>query len=481
MPGVAAVAIYTRISRDAEGRSEGVTAQEKACRRYARQAWPERPVSVFTDNDLSAADPDTRRPGYEQLLTAIRRGQVSALVAVEQSRLTRQPAEWEALTLALSKAGIDEVHTTRKGIVSTRTRLVGRILAAVDAEEVERLRARVNDSLDALAARGRPSGGRSYGYEHAGERHARQLVVIPEEADVARWAAERVLAGWSLTSIAGDLDARQAPTARGGRWTSQTVRSILRSPTIAGLRVHRGEVVGEGDWEAILDRDTWEAVRAKLTGPTVVRSSDGQLRRVSRRRCTPRRYLLTGGIAVCGRCGTPLVAQQRRGRTPGSQPAYLCHPSNGGCSGIGILAEPLEAHVTKLVLEALASPNLRAALADDTRRAERDRLAGELAAVEARRAELARRWARGELQLAEWEAAREVLEVDGVRAADALAGLPTAAVLADPLAVLHGWGAMTLGERRQVIASLVTSVAVGPARPGSRRFDSGRVTPAWAH
>ena len=45
------------------------------------------------------------------------------------------------------------------------------------------------------------------------------------------------------------------------------VRRMLTSPSLAGLRVHSGEIVGAGNWPAILTEQTWRAVVSKLDRP----------------------------------------------------------------------------------------------------------------------------------------------------------------------------------------------------------------------
>lgn len=480
LDSVPSAAIYTRISKDVEGRSEGVKTQERKGRKLAAELFPDLPVVVYVDNDVSAASPGTHRPGYEALVAAIRRGDVAQVLAAEQSRLTRQVAEWEELTVVLARAGIDAVHTYRAGRIEVgRSKLLGRILAAVDAEEVERLRLRITDKLDALAAEGRPPGGRPFGYRAGVDELGRKTLEVDEaEADAIRWAAGAVLGGWSLTNVAATLAAQGVPTARGGRWSSTTVRAVLTKPSVAGLRVHRGEIVGRATWAAIIDEATWRQVTAVLGGPATVQRSDGGTYQVSRRRRPARRYLLTGGLARCGRCNAPLVAQQRSSRTAGSAPAYLCHPTRGGCSGIGIGAEPLEAYVAEQLLEELDRPDfLRELAADDD--GAREAVTTQLGQLEERRAELARMWAAGTLSAGEWTAARTVLESDQHRLQGELAGLPSPTIDVDPAVIREGWGLMTLDERRQVLALFIESVVVGPAQPGTRRFDPDRVRVAW--
>ncbi|MBX3313838.1 MAG: recombinase family protein [Actinobacteria bacterium] len=478
------IATYARISRDADGRAEGTEQQRKKATAYAAKTWPDATVVHYADNDLSAADPGTHRPGYHALLDAVRRGEVDGVVVAEQSRFTRQPAEWEEALVTLSLAGIEEVHAYRGSPIPVRgSRLVGRILAAVDAEEVERLRARVVERLDTLAAEGRPPGGPSYGYDRSTDDNGRKVLIVNEaEADVIREMADRVLAGWSLTRIAADLSERGVPTARGGRWAATTVRSTVTRPTLAGLRVHRGEVVGEGTWTPILPVSMWRQVCAVLDGPVNVSRPDGTTyhRSSRRRQRSGRRYLLTGGVARCGRCGAALVAQQRRSRAGGRQPSYLCPPrERGGCAGIGILAADLENYVSELLLDKLAQPDFLAALAkggtDD-----REQIVADLAALESRSAELAGTWAAGGLSSADWKAAREVLDAERGRLTSALADLPVPVDFGiAPSELGTAWVNMNLDERRAIIGRFLESVVVLPAQPGTRWFDPGRVQEKW--
>jgi DNA invertase Pin-like site-specific DNA recombinase len=121
------------------------------------------PVVVFCDNDLSAANGD-HRPGLDALIAAVRRGEIAQVVCAEQSRLTRRPAEWEDLVVTLAKAGIAELHTYRKGVVNVSgSKLVGRILSAVDAEEIEVLRPGCGTSLSGSPRRADRAAGESLG------------------------------------------------------------------------------------------------------------------------------------------------------------------------------------------------------------------------------------------------------------------------------------------------------------------------------
>ncbi|MGH9247276.1 MAG: recombinase family protein [Acidimicrobiales bacterium] len=467
------VAVYVRISKDKQGRAENVETQEKHGRRYAKSDWPGVPVAVYCDNDLTAADPDTFRPDYDRMLTDIRLGRVVHVVSADQDRLTRQPSEWEDLVVVLGSAGITETHGYRDGITPVKgSKLVGRVKAAVSAEYVEGIKVKVNEKLDELAAQGRPAGSVVFGYRHATDAEGRKTLEVDEsQAPAIRFAAESVLAGWSLSNIANHLRESGYVGAHGGKIAATTVRQMLTNPTVAGLRVHRGEIIGRGNWTPILDGATWRAVGAKLGGARTVNRSDGGtyvIRKFEPRKA--RRYLLTGGIAVCGVCGHPLIGSNKW-RRPGPDgtrdpwPYYFCHPKVGGKACVGTEAEPLERHVRDELLARIdADPGFLEQLAVDDHAAEREQILRELAGLDERRAELSRLWALGERSSEEWAAAREVLDEQQARLNIRLGELPAPAEHAVDLTALPtAWPNMTLDERRQALLFVRTRVTMHPA------------------
>jgi site-specific DNA recombinase len=115
---------------------------------------------------------------------------------------------------------------------------------------------------------------------------------------LVREAAERVLTGYGLMTIARDWNRRGVPGATEQPWTAKTLRKVLLSARIAGLREHgvdrSGKVLGAlspAVWEGAIDRRTWDHVRSILLNPE-------RLTTVG----TPTRYLLTG-LIFCGVCG----------------------------------------------------------------------------------------------------------------------------------------------------------------------------------
>lgn len=494
------VALYTRLSPKPNGGYEGVDDQITWGTSYAAKAWAGEPIEVFADRGKSAGRDDVRRADFDRLREWVQAGKVTHLWSVEQSRLTRREIEWFEFAADLDAAGITELHTNRDGIVRVGDEVAG-IKAVLSASERKKMLRRLHDTLSEKAAKGEPPGVRPFGYAHAmtkddvvvlrkdivnvPEGWTRTYAVVEDQAEAIRFAAEKVLAGWSLASLAAELDGRGVRGTHGGKVTSGTVKSWLTSPSIAGQRVHAGEVVGQGNWPAILDAATFRTVGAKLTGPRTVQRADGGTYEVgTAHQGNPgRRYLLTGGLAVCDVCDAALmgsVKQLRNAQGVRSKPYLLCHPSKGkGC--LGIMLPEVEEHVVEELFKHLDSPEFRDAQADDDHEADRARLVTALVDIEGQRRELAAMWGRRELTTAEWKTAKDELTVQEDQMNADLAVVPQTSVPVTGAEAREDWPDLTLDEQRAFIRRFVAKVTIHRAtRHGRPGLDTERVGIEWA-
>jgi hypothetical protein len=272
----------------------------------------------------------------------------------------------------------------------------------------------------------------------------------------------------------------------------EAVRRMLVAPSVAGKRVH-GEKIYPGNWTPILDTDTWEEVRARLDAPRTVQRSDGGTSTVGRRHAhrppAGRRYVLTGGLAVCAVCGHDLIGtakkpRLRKGESPDDRrpavPWLLCHIARGGRGCVGVQLDPVESYVAGRLFDELDKPAFLRALAADEHAAERDRLTRALSALDRKRETLADRWADDDITDGEWKAARDGLDRRETDLRAELAGIPARPVQLDGIErARQSWPAMTLDERRTLIRLFISRVVIHPAVPGSKVFDPDRIEIVW--
>ena len=474
-----AVAVYARASLDRTERRISVSRQVERCRKLVEDRWPGSAVTVFEDNNLSGSDPQIVRPGFDALLAAIQRGDVEQVVAHEQSRLTRQPSQWDALVVAMCRSRIPEVHTVQQGSipVAPGARILGRVMAVVDADESERIKLRALAMHEQLALEGRPNGGRYYGLQRVyGTDRRPSLQHHPDEVPVVRRICAQLAAGVPAGRVADELTEEGVPTGRGGRrWWSQTVLNVARRPHVAGLRSHNGRLVAAGTWEPIIPREHWERLQVVINS-----------RRTGVPR--PRRWLLSGGLAVCAKCGTPMTAaQQPRPRLPGGYvTVYACSVRSwvpGACGSVSLgPADLIEQIVSEAFFEAVDSPRFAALLGRDNGAARR--AAERMTTAEARVARAAELFGQGEINEDTWRRMHAPAHEEATRARLELERLSGAGVHLPPAGSLRsGWGDMTLAQRRVAVGRVIDKVLIKPRtaqRPADQRVRIlGRLELMW--
>lgn len=445
------VAIYCRISRDRVGAGLGVERQEKDCRELARKnKW--KIVSVHVDNDISAYS-GKPRPGYLRLLEQVRVGEVDAVACWHTDRLHRNPVELESWIDAAQVHGV-AVHTVKAGPLDLATpagRMVARQLGAVARYEVEHRSERVRAAKLDAASRGSWRGGRRpFGYDGDG------VTVREDEAKIVDEMSARALAGESLHSLARELNTKGVLTSAGGAWKPPELRSLLLRARNAGLIEHEREIVGEAEWAAIVDRETWEAVRRLLTSPG--RRSGGYVERV----------WLGSGLFRCGVCndGATMISATSNTKKQGGgfAPSYSC--VNG--KHISRAAQILDDMVSDLVIERLSRKDARLLLAPKAKKADVTKLLARREGVTSKLNELAGLFADGAITGAQLAEATRKLRVEGEgidAQLAASAGSSALAGIADAKDKRAAWENASLSRRKAVVAELFT-VTIMPAPKG---------------
>lgn len=438
--------VYTRVSKDADGTSVSPAAQLAECtQEAARRGWPE--PEHRSDVDLSAWRKSTHRPAWQSILDGIAAGEVDGLIVHHLDRLMRQVRDLEQLIDAIDERGgkfpIYSVH----GDLDLSTpdgRALARILVTIAQKESDDKSRRLKLVLGANAREGKPHGGKiPYGWQ------ADRVTLQPTEAGVLRELVEWVLNGMSLSECARRLNDAGVSTRQGGRWYPTSIRQMLVNPRLAGLRVHRGVVVGEGQWEPLIDEATHLQLVSLLDRPDAEHST----------RLT---YWLAG-LLECGVCGGKL-----RSRQTGQVRIYACRRDAGGC-GLSINGELSEKLLEVCVVELWRHHKVKERPVNDVDVAA---IHEQLAALESRRDELTRDfYVERRITQSEFDVARTALND-----------------LIDPLVsklrelrereeggvdVAERWAELTAADRRDVTHRMFPRIVVGPAVRG-RRFDPTR-------
>lgn len=454
--------IYARVSDDDKRLRRSVGEQEQECQQEAAdQGWTV--ARVFVDNDRSASRYARKeREEYAKLLDYLATEHVDVLILWESSRGGRELEGWAGL-LNLCRRRRVRIHVvTHRRTYDLENPRDWRTLAedGVDsAYESEKTRERILRSVRAKAASGKPHGKLLYGYRRIYDDRGNYVaqVVNEEQAAVIREAAKRVAAGEACRSIALDFNRRGIPTPRGGKqgWSLSQIGRMLQNPGYIGKRVHLGKIVGDADWPAILDADTYAICKAILTDP-----------RRKTQRDTAVRHLLSGP-ALCDVCGSRMRVQKNR-----THYAYLC--AERFC--VSIKTSVLEQFVVAVLMARLSRPDALDLLAPAEDRGDVERARQEAAEKRARLDEWYAAAARGEITptgLATIERTLLAEIEDAERRAEQVDVPPLVRDLVGPN-VEERWERLTIGQQREVV-SLLLELRVGKTYRGARKLDPRRL------
>lgn len=326
--------IYVRQSQDRTGEGAAVERQEAECRAFASQ----RGLTItrlYADNDASATSGKVR-PQFEAML----RDRPRVIVSWHQDRLLRVTKDLERV-IELNVP----VYTVTAGTLDLSTpagRAVARTVAAWSTYEGEQKAVRQVASNRQRAARGSWTfSRRPFGYE----RVDGEVVLVPDEAAVLQEGYARFIGGDTYYGIAKDWNARGILSATGAQWSMTQVRDRLANPFYAGISLYKGQVMGDGSWEPVIDRATWDRFTA------------AKERRARPHGWSNRTKYLGSGLFRCGTCDEPVLARPEYRKNPDgtrrTRMTYQCTAKWCVCRGL----EDVDATVRAVLFARLAAPD----------------------------------------------------------------------------------------------------------------------------
>jgi DNA invertase Pin-like site-specific DNA recombinase len=431
----------------------------------------------YADPDMSASRFRLKknRPEFERMVADVQAGKLDILWFWEISRQQRELSVFAELRDLCRAKGV--LWVMRDRVVDpadSRDMFMATIQTAVAEDESEKLSIRVFDGKESSAVKGKRAGKIPYGYKR-GIYNPDTDTFGPDQPDVfdgdgravedspaavVREIFGRIKMGESITGIRRDLNDRGLRTKpdknhpEGSRWDNAQIRYIAMNPTYAGMRVrhidhagglsNRASKILEGvkpAWPPLVDTDTFWAVYRKLADPA----------RTTTKTDRPGGRLLSA-VARCGACKSKLTVHKPSPGRRQRDDVYTC--KDRAC--VGVFVSDLEDYVTEVMIRWLSQPETAAQLAGNGD-AEALKLAhADLDRANAEHGELLRSAKRGGLTLVMAEAMeQEILK----RIEDAKQRIEDATIPPVLQGVIgeqatDGWAALTVPQRRQVIAAV---------------------------
>jgi DNA invertase Pin-like site-specific DNA recombinase len=280
-------AVYTRKSTE-EGLDQefnSLDAQREACEAFvASQAGLGWKLIGTRYDDGGVSGGTMNRPALQQLLGDIQSARIDVVVVYKIDRLTRSLMDFAKIVDVFDAKGVSFVSVTQQFNTTTSMgRLTLNVLLSFAQFEREVTAERIRDKIAASKKKGMWMGGPSpLGFDVKDKR------LIPNEAEAVtvRRLFDLYLQIRSVRQLKVAADAEGIVTKRrsfasgqvqGGKPFSRgNLYQLLANPIYVGDIAHKGQTYA-GLHDAIVDRETWDAVQAILSDNTVARRAPKNL------------------------------------------------------------------------------------------------------------------------------------------------------------------------------------------------------------
>jgi DNA invertase Pin-like site-specific DNA recombinase len=242
-------ALYARYSTE----MQSVASIEDQLRICARLAAQHGFNIVGSYHDAAMSGGTAQRPAYQQMLEAARRHEFDVIIAEDTSRLWRNLAEQAPRLAELADLGV-HVVTHDLDTRSESAGILGAVLGASSETYRKEIARRTRRGLEGLARKGKPTGGRAYGYISARKSGTGQVEINQDEADVVHRIFKLYADGASPRAIAARLNQQNVASPgskreRASRLTKHWVTSAIAGSVRDGLGILNNELyIGRVIW-----------------------------------------------------------------------------------------------------------------------------------------------------------------------------------------------------------------------------------------
>lgn len=277
------VAGYGRVSTDSEEQATSYEAQVDYYTKYIQRRDDWEFVGMYTDEGITATN-TKRRDGFKEMVEDALAGKIDLIITKSISRFARNTVD-SLVTVRKLKEKAVEIYFEKENIwtLDSKGELLITIMSSLAQEESRSISENTTWGKRKAFSDGKASVAfkNFLGYD-MGENG--EFVINPEQAKVVKLIYKLFLEGYSAYKIALTLTELEIPTPmRKKKWQQTTVMSILTNEKYKGdalLQKHytedfltkkqkknNGEITQyyvEGHHEAIISKDTYEAVQAEI-------------------------------------------------------------------------------------------------------------------------------------------------------------------------------------------------------------------------
>ncbi|WP_335986600.1 recombinase family protein [Glycomyces sp. MUSA5-2] len=438
-------------------------------------------VALFLDQSVSASNPRKPRPEYTRMVEALKSGVLARAVCRDSERLYRLPRELEDLIdlLDSKEFPIYLTHDSHFDLSNPGGRLNARIRVGINRSNVEEMAKKRNLTELERVRQGMPSTGRAkFGYAKTEDKTS--YIIVPERAAAIRDAYAYILGmGGALAEVSRRWNAEGFTNTVGNPYDWDTVKAALLAPEVCGMRAYQRTTylydgapepvapwlaeLTPGNWEPIVTREEWEAMKAVLTRTLSAKGNH-------------KRYLGSGLY----QCGPVEECLPLRSHWASGHLYYVCRRECCGKQHTSVRADRIDAYVTELLMRYLRSPQqYEAFLASGQEdvaevRAQAEAKAAKRAEIEGTQEKMGEMFFSGLISeraflAGEARAKKELAELEEDGEADVEAKAPAVLTAVPWEQVLREWNDLDIEAQKNILAQVFPNIVVFPTGKTSKK------------
>lgn len=324
------VAAYCRVSTASDEQKISLDAQKAHYEKYIKSNYEWEYVGLYYDEGVSG----TKKEGRDGLLSLIvdcEKGLIDLVLTKSISRFSRNTTDCLEIVRRLQELKVN-VHFEKENIHTgtMESELMLSIMSSLAEDESKSISENEKWSIKKRFQKGTyvisyPP----YGYENKN----REMVIVPEQAEVVKQIFTSTLAGMSTQAIASELNNQGILSRKGGKWSGMTVNAILKNEKYTGDVIFQktytdsnfNRHINFGEYDQYLCKDHHEPI----VSHEVFEKANEMLKQRGKEKGNgdntkkyQNRYGFSG-IIICGECGGTFK-RRKHTKPSGGYVAWCC-------------------------------------------------------------------------------------------------------------------------------------------------------------
>ena len=251
-PDQTACVIYARFSSDRQ-RDESIEDQVAVCSQWAASNGLA-VVMVYADRAISGTSDE--RPEFRRMVSDSASGAFGTVVVYKLDRFARDRFDGAFYRKTLRDRGVALQSAMESIPEGPEGAILESVIEGYNEYYSRNLAQNVLRGMTGNARKCLTNGNKVYGYRTGADG---RYEVDPEEAEIVRGAFELASMGMSRVKVLEWMDGKGARTKRGGRFTLDSLRTLLTNERYTGVYIW-GDVRVEGGMPRLVSRERFEAV-----------------------------------------------------------------------------------------------------------------------------------------------------------------------------------------------------------------------------